>query len=144
MGISVNLALTMKGTFFILAALIFVASSQTPPKRHPKHPMPRALQVLANLPKLLKKDLKNDPITDCTKCYNDVLAAIKDCTIDGQETHEILVCVETVLSTTADCITCVCDVLGILGGADSSACDPAKMLEDIRAKKSQLEFLKNH
>merc|ERR1711910_169325 len=127
---SVNLALTMKGTFFILAALIFVASAQTPPKRHPKHPMPRALQVLANLPKLLKKDLKNDPITDCT--------------IEGQETHEILVCVETVLSTTADCITCICDVLGILGGADSSACDPAKMLEDIRAKKSQLEFLKNH
>merc|ERR1712018_231759 len=115
---SVNLALTMKGTFFILAALIFVASAQTPPKRHPKH--------------------------DCTKCYNDVLAAIEDCTIDGQETHEILVCVETVLTTTADCITCVCDVLGILGGADSSACDPAKMLEDIHAKKSQLEFLKNH
>merc|ERR1712193_225829 len=139
---SVNLETSMKATFFILATLAFTASAMfTPPKQRP---MPKALQFLATLPKILKKDTKADPITDCTKCYNDVLSAIEDCTIDGQETHEILVCVETVLSTTADCITCICDVLGILGGADSSACDPAKMLEDIRAKKSQLEFLKNH
>merc|ERR1739846_37047 len=119
---SVNLAVTMKGTFLFLSALVF----------------------LANLPKLLKKDLKNDPITDCTKCYNDILGAIEDCTIEGQETHEILVCVETVLETIADCVTCICDVLGILGGADSSACDPSKMLEEIRIKKSQLQFVKNH
>ena len=72
------------------------------------------------------------------------MGAIEDCTIEGQETHEILVCVETVLETTADCVTCICDVLGILGGADSSACDPSKMLEEIRLKKSQLEFVKNH
>ena len=58
-------------------------------------------------------------------------------------THKILFCVKPVLSTTADCITCVCDVLGILGGADSSACDPSKMLEEIRTKKEQLKFMKN-
>merc|ERR1712088_449847 len=139
---SVNLETSMKATFFILAALAFSASAMfTPPKQHP---MPKVLQVLASLPKILKKDNKADPITDCTKCYNDILTAIEDCTIDGQDTHEILVCVETVLETSADCLVCVCDVLGILGGADAAACDPAKMLEDIRAEKSQLEFLKNH
>merc|ERR1711973_456176 len=135
MGISVNLALNMKGAFLILSALVVLASAQTPPKQHPKHPMPRALKVLASLPKILKKDVKNDPITDCTKCYNDVLKAIEDCDVDGQDTHEILVCVETVLETSADCIVCICDVLGILGGADSSACDPTKIFEEIRAKK---------
>merc|ERR1719273_1093908 len=91
----------MKATFFILATLAFSASAMfTPPKQH-----------------------------DCTKCYNDILTAIEDCTIDGQDTHEILVCVETVLETSADCLVCVCDVLGILGGADASACDPAKLKE---------------
>merc|ERR1712038_1220087 len=133
MGISVNLETSMKATFFILATLAFAASAMfTPPKQHP---MPKALQFLATLPKILKKDTKADPITDCTKCYNDVLSAIEDCTIDGQDPHEILVCVGTVLETSADCLVCVCDVLGILGGADSSACDPAKIFEEIRAQK---------
>merc|ERR1712241_1562522 len=124
---SVNLETSMKATFFILAALAISTSAMfTPPKQHP---MPKALQVLASLPKILKKDNKADPITDCTKCYNDILTAIEDCTIDGQDTHEILVCVETVLETSADCLVCVCDVLGILGGADASACDPSKLNE---------------
>jgi len=105
----------------------------TPPKQHP---MPKALQFLASLPKILKKDTKADPITDCTKCYNDVLSAIEDCTIDGQDTHEILVCVETVLETSADCLVCVCDVLGILGGVDASACDPAKLKELFKKAKN--------
>ena len=73
---------------------------------------------------------------DCTKCYNDVLSAIEDCTIDGQDTHEILVCVETVLETSADCLVCVCDVLGILGGVDASACDPAKLKELFKKAKN--------
>merc|ERR1712071_291687 len=105
----------------------------TPPKQHP---MPKALQVLASLPKLMKKDIKNNPVTDCTKCYNDILLAIEDCSIDDTaSTHEILECVETVLVTSSDCLVCVCDVLGILGGADSSVCDPAKIVEHYRAKK---------
>merc|ERR1711997_1449377 len=117
---SVNLETSMKATFFILATLAFTASAMfTPPKQHP---MPKALQFFATLPKILKKDTKADPITDCTKCYNDVLSAIEDCTIDGQDTHEILVC--------------VCDVLGILGGVDASACDPAKLKELFKKAKN--------
>ena len=73
---------------------------------------------------------------DCTKCYNDILLAIEDCSIDDTaSTHEILECVETVLVTSSECLVCVCDVLGILGGADSSVCDPAKIVEHYRAKK---------
>merc|ERR1740122_791970 len=62
--------------------------------------------------------------------------ALEDCSIDDTaSTHEILECVETVLVTSSDCLVCVCDVLGILGGADSSVCDPAKIAEHYRAKK---------
>ena len=55
--------------------------------------------------------------------------------VDTACTHEILECVETVLVTSSNCLVCVCDVLGILGGADSSVCDPAKIVEHYRAKK---------
>ena len=73
---------------------------------------------------------------DCTKCYNDILLAIEDCSIDDTaSTHEILECVETVLVTSSNCLLCVYDVLGILGGADSSVCDPAKIVEHYHAKK---------
>ena len=30
--------------------------------------MPKALQVLASLPKLMKKDVKNNPVTVSTRC----------------------------------------------------------------------------
>merc|ERR1739844_483840 len=134
MGCSLNLEARMKATILIMATLAFTASAMfTPPKQHQ---MPKALQVLASLPKLMKKDIKNDPIPDCTKCYNDILLAIEDCSIDDTaSTHEILECVETVLVTSSECLVCVCDVLGILGGADSSVCDPAKIVEHYRAKK---------
>merc|ERR1712209_216558 len=89
---SLNPETRMKATFFILAALVFSASAMfTPPKQHK---MPKALQFLASLPKVMKKDVKADPITDCTKCYNDILKAIEDCSIDGEDTHEILACVD--------------------------------------------------
>merc|ERR1739844_759083 len=123
MGLSLNLEARMKATILILATLAFTASA---------------------CPKLMKKDIKNNPVTDCTKCYNDILLAIEDCSIDDTaSTHEILECVETVLVTSSDCLVCVCDVLGILGGADSSVCDPAKIVEHYRAKNCCKLFMKN-
>ena len=92
------------------------------------------MNILAHLPKLLKKDVKGDPIKDCTTCYNDVMSAIDHCGNLSNDTNEIIACVESILATLADCIVCVCDILGILGGADSSACDPAKIME-LRHKK---------
>ena len=47
--------------------------------------------------------------------------------LGGEDTDAILKCVESVLESSADCLVCVCDILGILGGADASACDPAKI-----------------
>jgi len=67
------------------------------------------------------------------KCYNDVLAAIEDCGNLGDDTNEILVCVETILATSADCLVCICDIIGIIGGVDSASCDPAK-IQEIRMK----------
>merc|ERR1712021_188450 len=100
---SLNLEGRMKATILILAALAFTASAMFTPTK--QHQMPQALRVLASLPKLMKKDIKNNPITDCTKCYSDILLAIEDCSIDDTaSTHEILECVETVLVTSSDCI----------------------------------------
>ena len=66
--------------------------------------MPKSLELMANLPRLLKKNTKGDPITDCTKCYNDVLGAIESCGNLGDDTNAILVCVEAVIGTSADCV----------------------------------------
>ena len=62
------------------------------------------MEFMANLPRLLKKNTKGDPISDCTTCYNDILGAIESCGNVGDDTNEILLCVEAVLGTSADCV----------------------------------------
>ena len=54
---------------------------------------------------------------------------------DTVSSHEILKCIETVLITSSYCLICVRNVLGILDGADSSVCDPAKIAGHYHAKK---------
>ncbi len=74
-------------------------------------------------------------LQDCTVCYNDVMSAIDHCSNLAGDTNEIMACVESIIATSADCLVCICDVLGIIGGADISACDPAKIEEARRSKK---------
>merc|ERR1719210_1431605 len=71
-----------------------------------KHPMPKPL----------KKDVKGNPVTDCTACYNDIMSAIEDCNDSG----DIIKCVEDILLASADCVDCICDILAIIGGGDAS------------------------
>merc|ERR1712038_2020460 len=121
----------MKAALIFLSIFVIAVSAQGGPptatRRH--HEMPNALRVLSQLPKLLKKPVKGDPINDCMTCYNDVQSAIDHCGNVSDDVNEILACVESVLATSADCIVCICDIIAILGGADSSACDPAKIVQ---------------
>merc|ERR1712018_878096 len=80
-----------------------------------KHPMPKPLDFLVRLPQLLKKNVKGNPVTDCTACYNDIMSAIEDCNDS-----------EDILLASADCVDCICDILAIIGGGDASNCDPAE------------------
>merc|ERR1712045_405649 len=88
-----------------------------------KRPMPKPLQFLAKLPQLLRKNVKGDPIKDCTACYNEIMKAIEDCT----DAEDVMKCVEEVLLGVADCVDCICDILSIIGGGDASNCDPMEI-----------------
>lgn len=59
------------------------------------------------------------------------MSAIDHCQgLNEGDTNEIMACVESILASSADCIVCICDILGILGGADVSACNPADKVMD--------------
>ena len=62
---------------------------------------------------------------DCEHCAEDIIKAIEDCShIPPDDQHALLKCIEDALITTADCIECICEILGTLVGADIAPCQP--------------------
>ena len=77
--------------------------------------MPKAIQILAKMPELLKKKVKGDPVTDCSKCFNEVINAIQNCS--SETIDDIIDCAMSI----EDCMVCVCDILESLG-IDAADC----------------------
>merc|ERR1712241_1237262 len=100
----------------LVFAATFIALALALPNQHDveKRPMPKPLQFLAKLPQLLRKNVKGDPIKDCT------------------DAEDVMKCVEEVLLGVSDCVDCICDILSIIGGGDASNCDPAEIKKFIQ------------
>jgi len=118
----------MKTTLVFATLIVFALALPNNQHGVEKRPMPKPLQFLAKLPQLLRKNVKGDPIKDCTACYNEIMKAIQDCT----DAEDVMKCVEEVLLGVSDCVDCICDILSIIGGGDASNCDPAEIKKFIQ------------
>ena len=58
---------------------------------------------------------------DCAQCAEDFNAAVSEC--QSSETN-VLECVEFVLVAFSDCLLCLCDLIGTIGGISIDGCDP--------------------
>merc|ERR1711936_1044883 len=57
--------------------------------------------------------------TVCNSCESDIITDVKDCQ-DNSTTDAVVKCVLEALKTSADCITCICDILADVFGMDRS------------------------
>ena len=66
-------------------------------------------------------------VQDCETCAEDIVKAIEDCSdVPPDDEHALLKCIEDCLITTADCIECICEVMGEIIGADIEPCHPGQ------------------
>merc|ERR1712062_288859 len=79
---------------------------------------------------LMKNSLKastDEPIMDCETCAEDIVKAVEDCAhVPPDAQHAILKCIEDCLITTADCIECICEIMGEVIGIDIEPCHPGQ------------------
>ena len=59
---------------------------------------------------------------DCLQCAEDFNEAVTEC--QNQEETSTLECIEYVLNTFSDCLLCLCELIGTIGGVDIDGCDP--------------------
>ena len=66
-------------------------------------------------------------VQDCARCAGDINQAVQDCQdIPADDDHALYVCIEDALIAAADCIECICEVLGTLMDIDIEPCRGAK------------------
>ena len=66
-------------------------------------------------------------LQDCEHCAEDIVKAFKDCSeIEPDNQHDLYECIEDALIATADCIECICEILGVLVGVDIAPCQPTE------------------
>ena len=64
---------------------------------------------------------------DCLKCAADIEQAVEDCQdIPPDDDHALYKCIEDSLIAAADCIECICEVLGTLMNIDIEPCKGGK------------------
>merc|ERR1712133_108371 len=69
----------------------------------------------------------DEPIKDFETCAEDIIKAVEDCSdVPPDDEHALLKCIEDCLITTADCIECICEVMGELIGIDIEPCHPGQ------------------
>merc|ERR1711981_357816 len=79
-------------------------------------PIPRSKIALVR-----QQLLAQEPIQDCEHCAVDIDKAIEDCAdIPPDDQHALLVCIEDALMASADCIQCICEIMGTIAGFDTS------------------------
>merc|ERR1711936_982603 len=74
---------------------------------------------------VLKRDTQDqpDPVSDCEYCAEDINKAIADCDdIPPDDQHALYRCIEDGLIAAADCIVCICEMMGIIAGVDIEPC----------------------
>ena len=78
------------------------------------------------LQRILHKDFPPFPIffsKDCEYCAEDINKAIADCDdIPPDDQHALYRCIEDGLIAAADCIVCICEMMGIIAGVDIEPC----------------------
>ena len=64
---------------------------------------------------------------DCETCAEDIVKAVEDCAhVPPDDQHALLKCIEDCLITTADCIECICEIMGEVIGIDIEPCHPGQ------------------
>merc|ERR1711962_125120 len=84
-------------------------------------------EVKDNLVKSNLKASTDEPIKDCETCAEDIVKAVEDCAhVPPDDQHALLKCIEDCLITTADCIECICEIMGEVIGIDIEPCHPGQ------------------
>merc|ERR1711872_974518 len=100
----------------VLASAIAAISLAEPVSAAEHHVMRNKLQ-----------ESTDEPIKDCETCAEDIIKAVEDCSdVPPDDEHALLKCIEDCLITTADCIECICEVMGELIGIDIEPCHPGQ------------------